>query len=153
MEVLIALVSCQSLSLIILKRILVNRLAEMLFQCVEITCDKSLQTLIMSAHVLSKQFSKPNKTIISLYGSCQCEYQHRNSLCVLPFQLCLGSEGIKNLRQHQIKLEKSWHLLHIAFMLQFEKIRLKTNKQWTSQCCPFSQFFRLSKPHLFGKSV
>ena len=66
---------------------------EMLFQCVEITWDKSLQTLIMSAHVLSKQFSKPNKTIISLYGSCQCEYQHR--LYVLPFKLYLGSEGIK----------------------------------------------------------
>ena len=62
--------------------------AEMLFQCVEITCDKSLQTLIMSVHVLSKQFSKPNNTIISLYGSCQCEYQHYcETVYLLPFKL------------------------------------------------------------------
>ena len=43
----------------------------------------NMTSVIPNTRILYKQFSKPNKTIIAMYGSCQCDH-HYHSTNITP---------------------------------------------------------------------
>ena len=39
----------------------------------------NMTSVIPNTRILYKQFSKPNKTIIAMYGSCQCDHHYHST--------------------------------------------------------------------------